>query len=79
MAFKKSVEENFHLDPYNRVEEKGGITPLREELKDAMLAAGVTYDEIKIIESWRFIQYGKIICYKKEGVLSGRIDIVTTY
>lgn len=56
-----------------------GISSLSVNQKSTLSIAGLTNDEIKIIEAWRYIEFGKIVCYKKANTLSGRIDIQTTY
>jgi len=56
-----------------------GIEPLKDEAKKKLIADGLTDDEVKIIEAWRFIKWGKITCFKKENKLSGRIEINSTY
>jgi len=58
---------------------KAGVKGLSSEQKETMRAAGVSEDELKIVEAWRYIEFGKIVCYKKANALSGRIDIQTTY
>lgn len=56
-----------------------GIEPLKEEFKKKLKDDGLTDDEVKIIEAWRFIKWGNIRCFKKENQLSGRIEINSTY
>ena len=50
-----------------------------QELKDKMISSGITEDEVKLIEAWRFINFGKMEVWKKDGKMSGRIDIKVTY
>lgn len=56
-----------------------GVKGLSAEQKKELNSAGLNEDELKIVEAWRYISFGKISCYKKANVLSGRIDIQTTY
>jgi hypothetical protein len=56
-----------------------GVKAIDPEQAKLLKAAGVSDDEIKIIEAWRFITWGVIRCFKKDKKLSGRIEISSTY
>jgi hypothetical protein len=56
-----------------------GVEPLKEEIAKKMKDAGLTDDEIKVIEAWRYIKWGNLRCFKKDNKLSGRIEINSTY
>lgn len=52
---------------------------IQGEMRKKLIDAGISEDEIKIIEVFRHIYFGHMTVYKKAGKLEGRIEFRETY
>lgn len=56
-----------------------GIQKISEEQKSNLLSAGISEEEIRVLETFRTLDYGEMKVYKREGKLTGRIEVKITY
>lgn len=49
------------------------------EVRSQLLAAGVTEDEVRVLEVFRHVHFGHMTVYKRAGRLEGRIEFRETY
>ena len=50
-----------------------------ETFRKKLLDAGLSEEQIKILEAIDHVFFGHIIVHKKEGKISGRIELKSTY
>lgn len=56
-----------------------GIQKISDETKSNLISAGISEEEIRVLESFRMLEYGELKVYKREGKLVGRIEMKITY
>ena len=54
-------------------------TKFTDEIKGKMIEAGVSDEEIRVLEVIRHVFYGHILIHKKAGKIEGRIEAKETY
>jgi len=49
------------------------------ETRERLQAAGVSDDEVRVLEVFRHVHFGHMTVYKRAGKLEGRIEFRETY